>query len=585
MPLRRSFAAQERGTPLSSIFVTVLFLLDATIAYANIAHIGRPNLSWPWFQKDRGTDTNKQSSSPPWFGKNDIDDENTIRDRKLPWTTGDHDQSIQNPNPVVYRYYGKKLVSSGRLHISQQSIPILLLGPNVDHWKTVAQELASRGYNVLACERVALGQGQDAAKRRQSSHRQQLKRTHHPSVLVSAAEATLSSSRIHRSIPGDEPSVVFVEKILNAFQWSKVLVVACDVTDTRVAIEAAIQLAPDRIAGLILCGRLVNPSEIRGIELESSQNGIDRLLGEKLRCPFTIVWDGVISEGTGTMISLSVNTEEYSIGIPTTCASRTALADDGKHRSLVLGGGVAPHRKRPELLAWTISRFVEEHIAPKSPPVLLTPRKSSSSSVEQNSTFLFGPMINVNEFLASGTWIVTGRILATIIFYGSILRTLLVQYDHVSGDMIHIETTISKGRSLNDMRTRTLNLGADSLERFYHLPQPYAIIRWFVEMLRGRGNAKVEEPSPAASSSSSSLGSVDEGKKHTQNSKGSRTASAPRKGQPKRKGATDDEDEIRRREGSETNKDKDGCRPSPSETKPKSAPKQPIYFPMEQVIV
>lgn len=54
-------------------------------------------------------------------------------------------------SPVVYQFYGR---SRSRGPPSPDAPHFLLLGPNVDHWKSVGQILASRGFNVMACERI-----------------------------------------------------------------------------------------------------------------------------------------------------------------------------------------------------------------------------------------------------------------------------------------------------------------------------------------------------------------------------------------------------------------------------------------------
>ena len=47
----------------------------------------------------------------------------------------------------------------------ESPLNFILLGPNVDHWKTIGQTLASRGFNVMACERmVAKQQGENEGK-------------------------------------------------------------------------------------------------------------------------------------------------------------------------------------------------------------------------------------------------------------------------------------------------------------------------------------------------------------------------------------------------------------------------------------
>jgi hypothetical protein len=62
-------------------------------------------------------------------------------------------------SPVIYQYFTARGSPSHRGHPIHQPRPssqlnFLFFGPNVDHWKTVGPILASRGFNVMACERV-----------------------------------------------------------------------------------------------------------------------------------------------------------------------------------------------------------------------------------------------------------------------------------------------------------------------------------------------------------------------------------------------------------------------------------------------
>ncbi|MGK3756581.1 MAG: hypothetical protein ACI8RD_008895 [Bacillariaceae sp.] len=67
-------------------------------------------------------------------------------------------QHHKNHSPVVYQYFGKSR-SRGHQYPSSRAtddaqLNFILLGPNVDHWKAVGQILASRGFNVMVCERM-----------------------------------------------------------------------------------------------------------------------------------------------------------------------------------------------------------------------------------------------------------------------------------------------------------------------------------------------------------------------------------------------------------------------------------------------
>jgi hypothetical protein len=68
-------------------------------------------------------------------------------------------------SPVSYQYFARKHVHHKHSTLqsptqqqqqqhNQDSIHFIILGPNVDHWKEVGPMLASRGFNVMVCERV-----------------------------------------------------------------------------------------------------------------------------------------------------------------------------------------------------------------------------------------------------------------------------------------------------------------------------------------------------------------------------------------------------------------------------------------------
>jgi hypothetical protein len=62
-----------------------------------------------------------------------------------------HEMQHKKHTPILYQYFGRSRI---RGPSSPDALHFILLGPNVDHWKTVGTILASRGFNVIACERV-----------------------------------------------------------------------------------------------------------------------------------------------------------------------------------------------------------------------------------------------------------------------------------------------------------------------------------------------------------------------------------------------------------------------------------------------
>jgi hypothetical protein len=319
---------------------------------------------------------------------------------------------------IVYRYYPRQKVRS----VSSGSIPFMLIGPNVEHWKVTCQQLSARGFHVIA--------------------------------VGPRDEFTLDE---HSRNEG--PGIVL--QLLDSLKWNQVVLVGCD-RESILAIAAAMQLAPHRVVGLILCGKLQESEELlssdsggsrpasRSPHAKASSLELDRFLHHGLRCPFTIVWDGN-TERTWVPSLLSDDTVEN-------VASSGGGGSLQRHRTIIIGGGTAPHRRRPEIFAWVLTRFVEEKIAP---PVLhatpLTARRHSSTHrslgsagtttasappYTRNDTslpHLWTPSSwlpipwRVDEMFNEESMVVFGRIAATALFYGITLRVLFYQYDNVRG--------------------------------------------------------------------------------------------------------------------------------------------------------
>ncbi|KAI2488837.1 hypothetical protein MHU86_25891 [Fragilaria crotonensis] len=149
-------------------------------------------------------------------------------------------------HPVQYRYFGK---SRSRLR-NHDSIPFILLGPSVDDWRTVGQNLAARGFSVMA---ASLDEDESGAD---------------------SSNGTFPHERHER----------MVEAILEALRWNRAILVGCDGA-AILAIKAALRLAPEgRVAGLLLCGDLS--------DVQKQTGDVDVFLGRNLACPFSVIWDG-----------------------------------------------------------------------------------------------------------------------------------------------------------------------------------------------------------------------------------------------------------------------------------------------------
>lgn len=300
------------------------------------------------------------------------------------FTTSEHHQEqlycrISNPvtstsQPVVYRYFG-------RARSKFDSIPLILLGPCADHWKETGKVLASRGYSVMACEEVK----------------------------------NANSNSNNPSITRNGDGLVFA--ILEALRWKRAVIVGCD-GNARAAIEAAIHLAPDRVAGLVLCGDLTD-AENQLMELYYDMNDLGRksaiydtlddLLQDNVFCPYTIICDGDVNTvRSNYRPEIKFNNNQYPRA--------------EKLRTTIVGGGLSPHRRLPEQFAWALSRFIEESVI-SDELVTSTRRRRRFRTLYPNDT--------MQHFFSPGSLLVTGRVVASTIMYLSAASVFLYQYKNL----------------------------------------------------------------------------------------------------------------------------------------------------------
>lgn len=309
--------------------------------------------------------------------------------------------------PLAYRYYRRSVNKQS----TALSIPFLFLGPNVDHWKQTAQELAAAGFSAIACERI--------------------KEDDESSV---GSGKNLDTEELRESACSQT-----VIDLLDALRWSRAVIVACD-SETVMAIQAALHLSPHRIVGLVLCGNLDSAYDyIERIEPKCRKTwgvfSVDQFLRQFLHCPSIVVWDG----------DRSWSKEQMASGVLTTqrAAHMNALANE---RVIVKGSGAAPHRRQPEYLSWILTRFVEERVAPWRPQDQRSykreknSRRADDSRGSKSYNFLRD---EVSDFFSEEGMLVFGRLVAKAIFYGTAIRVGFYQYNNFRNGIFDFQTKLS----------------------------------------------------------------------------------------------------------------------------------------------
>jgi hypothetical protein len=342
---------------------------------------------------------------------------------------------------LIYRYFGRSRTRTG-----SDSIPFIILGPSVDHWKICGKILASRGFNVMACERVPTEESITSPTTTNNFSKEPILYMDEDGRPIHEGEALITS-------------------ILNALKWQKAVLVGCD-EESVLLIEAAIRMAPERVAGLVLCGDLQSVERhveklIENLERQASHldedttnMSVDSFLEDFLDCPTSIIWGGDRGDD---------------------CITREAEVDT--LRSVIIGGGVAPHRRLPEQFAWTLSRFVENKVSPHSAAYDLGQTMegqdgeystSLGDDVEQAppSESRLRRAINytryhsvwkeilpesitkaLDDIFAPGSLLVTGRVIAFAIMYMSIARVSLFQYQNIRD----LPTTIFSAKNIMNL--------------------------------------------------------------------------------------------------------------------------------------
>ncbi len=203
------------------------------------------------------------------------------------------------------------------------------------------------------------------------------------------------------------------------------------------------ELAPDRVAGLILCGDLTASNEF-ALEAMGDDIFLDSFLHQALGCPFVIVWDG----GARSVVAGSSAHE----AIETKSSPFEEGGVDG--RCVILGGGSAPHRTKPEYFAWVLARFVEEKLESHSmkyvgggrrkqrealPNVSMSDnRRPNFGGLLQNLNLPFG----IDSLVSPEGRLLLGRAVAAAIFYTSVMKVIFVQYGILRMGLISVKNSV-----------------------------------------------------------------------------------------------------------------------------------------------
>jgi len=370
-------------------------------------------------------------------------------------TTHPNDDDTNNPqkqqqptrlphSPVIYRYYGK---SRSRTRASG-SIPFILLGPDVDHWRTTGEHLAARGFSVIACERDPLEPSDDDNNGREGA------------VPDETSLGAWSAEDWWKGTDAEGANLIL--NVLQASRWSKAILVACD-SEAVIAIQAVMKLAPEKIAGLVLCGDL---QEVEALLRQSHphlvQDGsghgdfaIDAFLHQFLPCPFAIAWDGKV-----TAVKPIPTLSEY-------LGSSHAECLHG-NRCLILGGGIAPHRRQPETFSWALTRFVEDKVAPSTPlaekkklfrRVKKVPKPGDAparSPIPKALKKMMPHNILSGDYFSTGSFVVYGRIVASALLYASMLKVGIYQYGNFLDGMVSMKNGYDGVQRLKEQSIRAV---------------------------------------------------------------------------------------------------------------------------------
>jgi hypothetical protein len=253
-------------------------------------------------------------------------------------------------------------------------------------------------------------------------------------------------------------------------------------------------LAPDRVAGLVLCGDL---TEVTRFSSEAGVDVLDSFLRRVLVCPFLIVWDG----------------DSPSV-VPGSSAHAALETADSDTRCLILGGGSASHRTKPEQFAWILTRFVEEKLELSQRKSQVTNNNNDVRRVwrENSSGFLrtLNMPFGVNTLVSPEGRLLLGRAVAAALFYIAMMKVVVIQYGLLRAGLIGIK---SKYDSVDALRKRLFQAIGAFFLNYGYIPRLFHVKRATDddEDERQGGAIVLPSPSPAAEDDKKKTTNVEEG--------------------------------------------------------------------------
>jgi hypothetical protein len=117
------------------------------------------------------------------------------------------------------------------------------------------------------------------------------------------------------------------------------------------------------------------------------------------------------------------------------------------NRCFILRGGIAPHRKQPETFSWTLTRFVEDKVAPSIP--MSEKKKIFTRVKKEHSDSDRVPLPRIDgffhkflcgDYFSTGSFVVYGRGIASAILYATILKVGIYQYGNFLDGMVNMKS-------------------------------------------------------------------------------------------------------------------------------------------------